>query len=227
MSSVFYKANQTNENATIPCDSKLRCWPMFVIALTACLIVGCSKSNTAAQVEDELRIAPIDPGVLAEISTTVALPAALQDLQAGSELLTPVPTIVAVEILAESGLQVAYTDERQSALVPALSVEDNWLYMQNCLNQVGVAPLVLVRSDEVAPFTSSDDVVYTIDSVPAATASSGSIPVIQIGVSDFLITGNAKAYNLRSIMGRLLWSSAGLLARDYPFSCARQWVETG
>ena len=185
---------------------------------------GCSNSNESAQVADELRSTLADPGMPLPSSSALALPEALSDLQTGSVLKNPLPDIVSNEVLAESGLQVSYTEVQQSTIIPALTVEANWLHMQSCLNQVGVAPLVLIRTSAIAPFTSSDDVLLTIDGIPMASASPGSIPVIQIGLSDFTVTGDAKGFNLRSIMGRTLWSSAGLAARDYPFSCARQRV---
>ena len=202
--------------------------PLRVCAITLLLYLsgGCSNSDEPAQVTDELRSTLADPSVQLPSSSTLALPVALLDLQAGSALTNPLPDIKSSEVLAESGLQVSYTEVEQSAIIPALTVEANWLHMQSCLNQVGVAPLVLIRSSVVAPFTSSDDVLHTIDGIPIASASPGSIPVIQIGLSDFTVTGDANGFNLRSIMGRTLWSSAGLAARDYPFSCARQRVES-
>lgn len=195
------------------------------ITLMLALLSACSSSDAPQPLEDELRSTLADASVQAPLVPSVALPEALSELLASSALATPLPAISSVEILAESGLQVAYTQVEHTDLVPALSVEANWLYMQSCLNQVGVAPVVLIRSSAVVPLTQTDDVIHTIEGIPVASASVGSVPVIQIGLSDFMMTGDDRGFNLRSIMGRLLWSSAGLSARDYPYSCARQWVE--
>lgn len=206
----------------------LRSALVAVIALLLLFASGCSRSISPPQTEavEELRSGPIDPNLLAQIPEAVALPEALVELQTAGTLTAPVPAISSIEILAESGLQVAYTKSTQIATVPALTVELNWIHMQSCLHQVGVAPLVLVRSVSFAPLTSIDDVIHTIDGIPVASSTMGAIPVIQISESDFLMPGEANGYNLRSIMGRLLWSSAGLSARDYPYSCARQLVES-
>jgi len=196
-----------------------------ITVLLVCLGSGCSNSSAPAVVEDETRSTSEAPGSQSQTTGSV-LPVALSDLQASSALAEPLPAIASVEVLANSGLQVAYTQAEQNGIVPALRVEDNWLHMQSCLQQLGVAPLVLVRETAIKPLTSTDDVIFAIDGIPAASATLGSIPVIQIAVSDFLMTGDDYAYYLRSIMGRLLWSTAGLSVRDYPYSCARQLDES-
>lgn len=200
--------------------------PVGVITLVFALIQGCSNSDTPAPVPDQLRSTVIDPSLQPPVSLPVAVPEALAELQVSAVLTTPLPPITSVEILAESGLQVVYTHVEQNERAPALSVEAHWLHMQSCLSQVGVAPVVLIRSTRVVPLTQTDHVIHSIEGIPVATATVGSVPVIQIGLADFTIVGDDRGYNLRSIMGRLLWSSAGLSVRDYPYSCARQWVET-
>ena len=199
--------------------------PLLICALVL-LVCGCSKSATPLEAESEQSDGLANPELQARIPGSVALPVALLDLQASSTLTVPLPAIASIEVLAESGLQLAYTQSAQIAMVPALSVEANWLHMQFCLKQVGVAPLVLIRSSDIAPLTPDDHVIYTIDGIPVASASLESIPVIQIGLSDFLVSGNANGYHLRSIMGRLLWTSAGLSVRDYPYSCAQHLLES-
>lgn len=157
---------------------------------------------------------------------SVDLPVALQDLQASSSLEAPLPEVVFVEVLARSGLQVAYTHIAQTALIPPLILEANWLHMQTCLQQVGVAPLILIRDSSVAPLTLADEVIHSIEGIPAATVTMVATPVIQVGLSDFMATGDAHGDHLRSIMGRLLWTAAGLSVRDYPYRCAQQLVES-
>jgi hypothetical protein len=226
MTSIYFKiANPQGFSAAL-CGCGPRPFLGGVMVILIWLASGCSNSIAPAQAEGEQGSELTDADLQSQSPVSVAVPVAILDLQAGSTLIAPVPAITSIEVLAESGLQVAYTQSAQNALVSALSVEVNWLHMQTCLHQVGVAPLVLIRSSGIAPFTSADDVIHTIDGIPAASVSMGSIPVIQIGVSDFLMTGDAYGYNLRSIMGRLLWSSAGLSARDYPYYCAHQLAES-
>jgi hypothetical protein len=205
--------------------------PFSIIVLAVMLpilVSGCSKSTSQPQTEvlDELRSSPANPDSLAQTSESAVLPDALIGLQNAGALLAPIPAITSIEIMAESGLQVAYTQSDQNSIVQALRVELNWLHMQSCLQQVGVAPLVLIRSADFAALTSSDEVIHSIEGIPVASSTMGSIPVIQVGVSDFLMADDTNGYNLRSIMGRLLWSSAGLSVRDYPYSCARQLEES-
>ncbi|MFK8075151.1 MAG: hypothetical protein AB8B84_01100 [Granulosicoccus sp.] len=170
------------------------------------------------------------PGVVSTASALVGdplgsyqQPAALLTLQDDIRRISEVPTVVAGEILADSGLEVAYTSKALSADIPALNIEANWLNMQSCLNLVSVAPLVIV-AESVSPLTRQDDVIRTIDGFPFATASDSDIPVLQIDSEDFS-TDHIYGSSLRSIMGRLLWSTAGLAVRDYPFECANQVIE--
>jgi hypothetical protein len=223
MASIFFKIMYPKSFSGILCDRFPK--PLFICALVL-LVCGCAKSTTPLEVETEQSTALADPELQSRIPGSVAVPVALLDLQAGSTLARPLPAITSIEVLAESGLQLAYTQSKQIAIVPALNVEANWLHMQSCLKQVGVAPLVIIRSSDIFPLTSSDDVIHTIDGIPVASASPGAIPVFQIGLSDFLVSGDTNGYNLRSIMGRMLWSSAGLSVRDYPYSCAQRLNES-
>lgn len=195
-----------------------------IIALAASVvlalgIVACSGSSNSPAVGDPSTASSLvsDPLV------SYVQPAALVVLQDDIGRISEIPTIVAGEILAESGLEVAYTSVALSEDVPALDIEANWLHMQSCLNQISVAPLVVV-AESVSPLTIHDDVIHTIDGIPFATASQRDIPVVQIDSEDFF-EDRIYGYNLRSIMGRLLWSTAGLAVRDYPFECANQVIE--
>ena len=194
-----------------------------ILALTALVallsgIAACSgSSNSTEPTEDSTASSLADPLVSYE------QPAPLVLLQDDIGRISEIPTIVAGEVLAESGLEVGYTSIALSVDVPALNIEANWLHMQSCLNLVAVAPLVIV-ADSVSPLTIHDDVIHTIDGFPFATASHRDIPVLQVDSEDFSAE-RIYGYNLRSIMGRLLWSTAGLAVRDYPFECANQVIE--
>jgi len=157
------------------------------------------------------------------------LPEVLRQLQDDDELLAAVPDIVHTQTMANSGLQISYTSHELRASAPAMVIEKQWVFMQSCLEQNNVAPLVLVREGPVEPFTAADDVVRNenimaleINSVPIASASTLYGSVIQVSVTDFDGSLGTPAFNLRSIMGRHLWLSANLPERDYPFDCARQ-----
>ncbi len=140
-------------------------------------------------------------------------------------LLSSIPDVVSSEIRADTGLQIAYTREGQDAVVPGSLVEEQWVYMQTCVGQQSAPPLVVVRDGAVVPFTETDDVIYNIDGIPVASSSLRDVSVIQIQEADFDGSLGSPGFNLRSIMGRLLWLSANLPERDYPFNCARQQPE--
>ncbi len=187
------------------------------LVATLLMVAGVSACSNAGQEGNDEESNFEDP------EQAALTPAPLLELQNSTELISSIPDVVSSEVLADSGLQVAYTSTDLVTAVPALFVEDNWAHMQTCLNQVAVAPFVVVAND-VSPLTSLDDVIYSIEGVPVATSSAGNVPVIQITAADFT-AGSSAGSNLRSIMGRLVWSSAGLAVRDYPFECARQVVE--
>lgn len=157
------------------------------------------------------------------------LPEVLKQLQEDPNVLSQVPDVAHTQTMADSGLQISYTEKLLMARAPATLIEQQWLFMQKCVQQVSVAPLVLVREGPAIPFTQADDVVRNetitaleITSVPIASASTLYGPVIQVSVDDFDGSLGTPAFNLRSIMGRHLWLSANLPERDYPFDCARQ-----
>lgn len=153
---------------------------------------------------------------------TGELPDSLLLLEDEAGLLVDIPDVLVTVTTAAYGVQVAYTREGQDARIPATEVESQWLYMQECLGVIGVAPLVIVQQDVVTPFTLTDDVIHDIEGIPVASGSQRAIPVLQIQESEFDAERSNPGFNLRSIMGRLLWLAAGLAERDYPFECARE-----
>jgi len=162
---------------------------------------------------------------LADQESQTRIPAALQQLELSTAISEPIPFIHASEVLADTGLQVAFSTVDQQAQVSARSIEANWVHMQECLNQVSVAPLVLVREDGFAAMTADDIVIHSIEGYLVASVSLTAVPVVQIGVSDLLSSDESNGVNLRAIMGRLIWSSADLAVRDYPYTCATTVVD--
>lgn len=194
--------------------------PILLLAtILSTLLTACSSGGSgnpgAGTSGDDLLSDPQAPSVLA------GQPQALQQLADDPGLLVELPEVLSTFVTAEAGVQVAYTGEGQNVRVPALTVESQWQYMQQCLQLTGVAPLVLVRTDEVTPFTLSDDVIFDIEGIPVASGSRRDIPVLQIREDEFELSLSNPGFNLRSIMGRVLWLSAGLAERDYPFTCAQ------
>lgn len=137
-----------------------------------------------------------------------------------TDLLRDIPDVVASETLANSGLQVAYTHVDQRSSVPALDIETQWMNMQTCLEQVAASPIVVVIEGTVAPLTALDDVIYHIDGAPIASASRGTVVIIQVRDADFDGSLGRIGFNMRSIMGRYIWLANNLAERDYPFACA-------
>ena len=220
---LFKRANQVSNGECCRGHSRnvKRALPALFLASVVSGCTGSSAPISQTEVGQSSTLA--DPTVPTQVTSLVDVPEALLELQANETLKNPLPELSSVETLADSGLQIAYTDVEQSAVIPALDVEQNWLHMQSCLEQVGVAPLVLIQSGVISPFTDSDDVVFAMSGTPAASATMALVPVIQIGIADFMESGERYAYNLRSIMGRLLWSMSGLSVRNYPYSCAQEW----
>ena len=209
-------------------DSRLRAKPMPVKrgvikrALTGatmlCLAItlgACSSSGSGS--------APVEVPATQPDSTSVAVgtPDSLLQLEDDPGLLGSIPDVVSTDIRADTGLQIAYTREGQAAVVPGALVEEQWVYMQTCVGQQSNPPLVVVREGAVFPFTETDDVIFNIEGIPVASASLRAVSVIQIQEADFDGSLGSPGFNLRSIMGRLLWLSANLPERDYPFNCAR------
>lgn len=188
-------------------------------ALAAGLLVLACAGLSACSGGSSSGAPPIDDGGQQEPGGT---PGGLLDLQDDPATISDVPDVVSSEVLANSGLQVAYTEASQRSVAPPLMIESQWLYMQACLELTGVAPIVVIRTAAVVPFTALDDVIFGIEGIPIASSSRRSVPVVQVLAADFDGTLGSPGFNLRSIIGRLLWSSAGLAERDYPFACAQQ-----
>jgi hypothetical protein len=178
---------------------------------------ACSSSGS---VPVEVPTTPPDPS-----ASGSGTPDSLLQLEDDPGLLSSIPEVVSSEIRADTGLQIAYTREGQNLKVPGVLVEAQWVFMQTCVGQQTASPLVVVRDGPVVPFTATDDVIFNIDGVPVASASVRNVSIIQIRDTDFDGSLGSPGFNLRSIMGRLLWFSAHLPERDYPYSCASQQPE--
>lgn len=185
--------------------------------LLSSLFIVAACSNSA--VEDPLPTVSVDSS---SQNSIISIPTSLLQLEDDAGLLAEIPNVVATETLAETGLQVAYTDTDQPGLISALNIQAQWVHMQSCLEQVAPSPLVVVRQGPVTPFTSADDVIHSIEGIPVASVSARPTAVFQIQISDFDGSLGTPAFNLRSIMGRYLWLAANLPERDYPFTCAQQ-----
>ena len=177
---------------------------------------ACSSSGPGSE--------PVEVSTTPPDSTGIegGTPDSLLQLEDDPGLLGSIPDVVSTEIRADTGLQIAYTRVDQAAVVPGALVEEQWIYMQTCVGQQSNAPLVVVREGAVFPFTETDDVIFNFDGIAVASASLRDVSVIQIQEADFDGSLGSPGFNLRSIMGRLLWLSANLPERDYPFNCARQ-----
>jgi hypothetical protein len=185
----------------------------------ACLLQACSSSSPGNATTLPV---PTVSTTSSDQQVTSLVPDSLLQLEDDPGLLSDIPEIVSSEIRADTGLQIAYTRLDQAQMVPGALIESQWLHMQTCLGQVASPPVVMVVEGAVRPFTSSDDVIYDILGNPIASASRRDIAIIQVIESDFDGSLGTPGFNLRSIMGRLLWLSAGLPERDYPYGCARE-----
>ena len=160
------------------------------------------------------------PGPLADPALT---PEPLLVIQGDPSRVGTVPDVVAVEILSDSGLQIAYTSDSQRETVDPRYVGAQWQHMQSCVGIVAPAPLVVVVAETIEPLLATDDVLRDIDGHITASAGTGAggIATMQVQEGDFDGSFGNPGFALRSIMGRHLWLSAMLAERDYPFRCAR------
>lgn len=203
-------------------DRRLLHGPVSVSVALVCSIVlsGCSNSADIDTINDS---APAVSVAAPDQEPLTLIPDDLLQLEDEPGLLAEIPDVVASQTLADTGLQVAYTDPVQIEAVPALIIEAQWVFMQSCLEQLAPAPLVVVQAGPVTPFTLQDDVIHSIEGIPIASAStSGAAVIFQVQDIDFDGSLGMPAFNLRSIMGRFIWLNANLAERDYPFSCAQQ-----
>ncbi len=207
-------AHTTRRHVVMPRGNSL---PATLLLWLIVTLTGCSGSSSST--------APLvspDEGAGAEQEDATRVPDSLLQLEDDPGLLAEIPEILVTVTTARVGVQVAYTRGGQADVVSADTIETQWLYMQECLGQSGTSPVVVVRDGPVTPFTAMDDVIFDIQGVPVASGSHRTVPILQIQESDFDVAQSNPGFNLRSIMGRLLWLSASLPERDYPFECARQ-----
>lgn len=189
--------------------------PATLLLGVTLLVVGCSGSSQGPGTNpDSVTV----PGQQNDTRT----PDSLLQLADDPGLQTQIPEVLVTVTTAGIGVQVAYTRQGQGELVPAEMIEAQWIYMQECLGQSGVSPVVVIRDGPFTPFTPSDDVIFDIEGIPVASGSQRAVPIVQIQEGDFDVGLSNPGFNLRSIMGRMLWLSAGLPERDYPYECARQ-----
>lgn len=207
-------AHTTRRHVVMPRGNSL---PATLLLWLIVTLTGCSGSSSST--------APLvspGEGAGAEQEDATRVPDSLLQLEDDPGLLAEIPEILVTVTTARVGVQVAYTRGGQADVVSADTIETQWLYMQECLGQSGTSPVVVVRDGPVTPFTAMDDVIFDIQGVPVASGSHRTVPILQIQESDFDVAQSNPGFNLRSIMGRLLWLSASLPERDYPFECARQ-----
>ncbi len=126
-----------------------------------------------------------------------------------------------IEFTPDIGMQINYDDNTQSVKDKSSYIEEQWLYMQTCLQQTAQEPVVEIVEGDITPVAGYDEVIRHIDgSIQASAHVTDTGASILISAADFDGSiGNPGSY-LRSIMGRYLWLSANLSERDYPYSCA-------
>lgn len=126
-----------------------------------------------------------------------------------------------VEFTPNMGMQITYDDSNQTLEDKTSYIEEQWLYMQTCLQQTAQEPVVEIVDGEITPVAGYDEVIRHIDGKIQASAHVTDTEVsIQISAADFDGSIGERGSYLRSIMGRYLWLSANLSERDYPYSCA-------
>jgi len=118
------------------------------------------------------------------------------------------------EFTPDMGMQITYDDSTQSIQDKSSYIEEQWLYMQTCLQQTAQEPVVEIVEGDITPVAGYDEVIRHIDgNIQASAHVTDTGASIQISAADFDGSiGNPGSY-LRSIMGNLS-------ERDYPYSCA-------
>ncbi len=150
---------------------------------------------------------------------TISDPSSAPDLPFSDP--TDLENLGEVVTLADTGIRITSDPERPLSRVEMEFIQTSWTYMQSCLNVVATAPLVIVSTTPPEPNSNDDDVLYHIDGTITATAtrySSGA--TVQLNVIDLDGTLSRVGFNLRSIFGRYLWTSANLSESNYPHHCA-------
>lgn len=177
-------------------------------------LVACSGDAPTAETGE-----PGSTAASEQYADSSVLPESLQRLQQNPELLAPVPLLVNVRTLADSGLQIAYTHASQFTDAPAETIQLQWNHMQQCLQQTAIPPIVLISQHAVEPFLADDEILLHFN-VPVASATIDDYQVVQISRKDFDGSLGGSGFYLRSVFGRYLWLSANLAVSDYPVQCA-------
>ncbi len=165
---------------------------------------------------------PPSTGNPVEPTAAPVVPPAIAALEDGGALLSDYPPVRFVDTLANTGVQIGYTAEGQQERTDTDFIEEQWEYMQRCLEETGTPPLIILVEGAVETLTVDDEVLRYIDGSAIASSSvSLSGTVIQLSEDDLYGFYGVPGFNLRQIIGRSLWSDAGLPERDYPTTCAR------
>lgn len=189
-------------------------WMLLIVSLCSC--------SGSSSVTEPLANSPV--ANFSDQTMPVTLPSTPSQLQAlaqAGNLLTEVPLIVDHRVLANTGLQIVYTEPNQAEVADALEIEYWWVYMQQCLEQTAQVPIVLVRRGVVKPFTADDDLLFHYG-VPVASATGQDHNILQISDSDFDGSLGDAGFYFRSMIGRYLWAIAHLKVGEYPYHCASQ-----
>ncbi len=134
---------------------------------------------------------------------------------------TDLDNVGSIVTMADTGLRVGVAENLDIDRVDMALIEGSWTHMQTCLSVVAVAPLVIVSDESIRPLSSADDILYHLDgSITASSTQYVTGTTIQISLMDLDGSLNQIGFNLRSIMGRYLWTSSGLPEREYPHNCA-------
>lgn len=125
------------------------------------------------------------------------------------------------EFTPDTGMQITHDGTTPFVQDTTGFIEEQWLYMQTCLQQTAQEPAVVIVEGGVTPIHNDDEVIRHIDGKIQASAHVTDTDVsIQISAADFDGSIGTPGSYLRSIMGRYLWLSANLSERDYPYRCA-------
>jgi len=197
------------------------------IAVLAALLGSCGGGNADTPVPvvstDQPPDAPPDAPSDRPQADPVTLPAPLLAVQQDPARIGEIPPIALSEIVASSGLEIAFTDHEQRSRIDPLDIARWWDDIQTCVEIVAQAPLVVINADAIDPFLPGDDVLP--DPFVGITASGGrgsdGTPLFQVRSDVFDRVGDEAGYPLRLIMSRFLWISDDRPDRDFPYLCAQ------
>lgn len=161
-----------------------------------------------------------DPGA-AESAVDIAGTEGVPFADSGADVFQLYPDIIDLQISESTQLRLAFTDLNQQTDSALPFVDRTWSEMQNCLGVAANPPLVILKTADVEPFSSSDDTIFNFEMHIAASAHDvDGASVIQILANDLDEQGESQGFYLRSILGRYLWRSNQLAERDYNYTCA-------